>query len=209
VLVRLHAGDGGSRRVRVLVDAVLGVLSLVAPLRLRVVAAGSAAAARRLLLRILTLRGALILVDSLPRLVLVRGAGVRRRAVALIDVAVASVAQHPDGRVHVGLHAGSGGGRRIGVLIDAVLRLLTLPTPLTLREVAGRRAVAAAGAFLLGSLRLRRALILLDSLPRVVLVLSAGIGRGAVALVDVAVIAVTADAHRCVHVRLDARGGRC
>src|SRR5205085_8846490 len=213
VHVRLHARGGRRLRAGVLVDVVLGVLLLRAPLALRV-AGGSVTAARPLLLGRLLQIGRASCRDRLRRLVLVLGLGVRGRAVALVHVAVRAVAEHADRGVHVRLPAGRGGGRPAGALVDVVSGFLLLPARLALVGLTGR--VAAWRALLLGRLSLLRRLALVDRLGRVVLVLRFGVGRRAVALVDVP--AVAADAHplavvardrdRLVHVRLHARGRR-
>src|SRR5205085_2779889 len=135
VHVRLNARRGGGRRIGVLVGARSGLLLLLARLVLIQIAGRAAAATGTFLLVSLRLRRALILVDSLCRLVLVRGAGIGRRAVTLVDVSagvtcadgLAVVACNRDRFAHVRLHAGRGGCRRIRVLIDAVLRVLLLP----------------------------------------------------------------------------------
>src|SRR5207237_9026175 len=120
---------------------------------------------------------------------LCRSVGAGALAVALVGAA-AAVAHRS---VHVRLHARSGDGRRPGVLVDVVLGLLLLPAPLALVGLI-RRAVAARRALLAGPLFLPRPLVLVDRLVRVVLVLRFGVGRRAVALVDVP--AVPADAGR-------------
>src|SRR5207237_10249887 len=123
------------------------------------VAGGAATVARPLLPGRLRLARALVLVGRLVRRVPVLGLGVRGRAVALVHVAVVAVTQNAHRCVHVRLDAGSRGRLGAGVLVDLVLRLLGLPTRLTLRRV-GRPAVAARRAFLLGRLGLVRALAL-------------------------------------------------
>src|SRR5207302_725167 len=92
----------------------------------------------------------------------------RRRAVALVDVArrtaaAAALVPGRDRRVHIRLDARNGRGRRVRVLVDVVLAVLLLLAPLRLVRVTGR-AVAAAGAFLLGPLLLPRRLALVDRL---------------------------------------------
>src|SRR5205085_10278011 len=69
VHVRLHARSGGRLRAGVLVDVVLGVLLLRAPLALRVVG-GAAVGSGSCLVGALLLARALVLVDRLRRRVL-------------------------------------------------------------------------------------------------------------------------------------------
>src|SRR5207302_499395 len=79
VRVRLLARNRGGRRVRVLIDLVLGLLLLLAPLRLARVIRRAVAAAWIVLVGRLALGRALVLVDPLSRVVVVLGLGVRRR----------------------------------------------------------------------------------------------------------------------------------
>src|SRR5205807_234956 len=150
-----------------------------APLALRISTIAAVTARRLVLLGVLRLSGVLALVDPLGRVVVVLGLGVRRRAVALVDVAVVSVTSNAHRCVDVRLDARSGRRRRTRILVDLVLCVLVLLRPL--RMTVGRLALAVVGrgrslrfvagatasaSFLITTLALSRALLLGDSLRR-------------------------------------------